>query len=49
MKVLNVFMIALGPEPAACATARPDGKPAMAATAVMRRRLRRECIQAFHQ
>jgi hypothetical protein len=48
--MLNVFIVALGPEPAAWAMARPDGKPAvMAAAAVMRRRLRRECIQEFHQ
>jgi hypothetical protein len=50
MKALNVFMIAPGPEPAAWAMARTDGKPAvMAAAAVMRRRWRRECIQEFHQ
>jgi hypothetical protein len=50
MKVLSVVMVALGPEPAAWAMARTEGKPAvMAAAAVMRRRLRRESIQQFHQ
>ena len=45
-----MFMIALGPEPGAWARERADGKPAvMAAAAVMRRRLRRECIREFHQ
>ena len=48
MKALNVFMIALEPEPAAWAKARIEGKPTvMAAAAVMRRRLRRDCIRNF--
>jgi hypothetical protein len=49
MKALKVFMVALGPGPAAWAMARTDGNPAVMAAAVMRRRLRREFIGEFHQ
>jgi hypothetical protein len=48
MKVLSVFIVGLGPGPAARAKARTGGKPTVtAAAAVMRRTLRRDGIETF--